>query len=77
MMEAYFLGNGNRCGRWGLEILLFTVVAVVLYLVADRLLVAIETRRGAPLGNRTLVFFVILLGLALSTFALIRAFVGA
>lgn len=60
-----------------MEILLFTGVAIVLYLVADRLLVAIERRRGAALANRSVVFFFLLLGLALPTFALIRALVGA
>ena len=60
-----------------MEILLFTGVAIALYWVADRLLVAIERQRGAPVANRTVVFFFILLGLALPTFALIRALVGA
>lgn len=60
-----------------MEILLFTIVAVVLYVAADRILVAVESRRGAPFSQRTVVFFCILLGLALPTFALIRALLGA
>ena len=76
-MEAYFAGAGNRHGRRGLEIVLFTVVAIVLYLAADRILVTIEARRGGPLANRTVLFFFLLLGLALPTFALIRALLGA
>jgi hypothetical protein len=59
------------------EILLFTVVAVVLYIAADRILVAVEARRGAPLPQRTVVFFCILLTLALVTFAALRAILGA
>ena len=60
-----------------MEIVLFTVVAVVLYLAADRLLGVVERRRGAALARRSVVFFFILLGLALPTFALIRALFGA
>lgn len=60
-----------------MEIVLFTAVAIALYLAADRILVAIETRRGGPLANRTVFFFFVLLGLALPTFALIRALLGA
>ena len=59
-----------------MEFLLFTAVAVVLYVVADRILVAVETARGAAFGQRTAVFFVLLLILALSTFALLRALIG-
>ena len=60
-----------------MEIVLFTVVAAVLYLVADRLLKLIEQRRRAPLANRSLIFFFLLLGLALPTFALLRSFLPA
>jgi len=60
-----------------MEILLFTIVAIVLYLAADRILVAIEAARGGPFANRTVVFFLLLLGLAVPTFALIRSLLGA
>lgn len=60
-----------------MEIVLFTVVAAVLYLAADRLLVLVERLRGAPLPGRSLVFFFLLLALALPIFALIRHLVGA
>jgi hypothetical protein len=58
------------------EFLLFTAVAVILYVVADRILVAVETARGAMFGQRTVVFFGLLLTLALSTFAILRALFG-
>jgi hypothetical protein len=58
------------------EILLFTAVAVVLYVVADRILVAVETARGATFGQRTVIFFALLLTLALTTFAILRALLG-
>ena len=60
-----------------MEIVVFTVVAGTLYLAADRLLGLVERLRGAPLPNRSLVFFLLLLGLALPAFALIRRLVGA
>ncbi len=59
-----------------MEIVLFTVVAATLYLAADRLLVLVERLRGRPLANRSVVFFLLLLGLALPTFALIRSFLA-
>lgn len=59
-----------------MEILLFTAVAVFLYVVADRILVAVETARGAAFGQRTVVFFVLLLTLALTSFAILRALLG-
>lgn len=55
----------------------YTVAGVVLYLVADRLLALIERRAGRVLEYRTLIFFAILLTLALASFAAIRHFVGA
>jgi hypothetical protein len=57
-----------------LEALLFTVTGIVLYLVADRLVVLVERRAGRVLQHRTLLFFALLLSLALVTFALIRRF---
>ena len=45
----------------------------MLYLAADWLLERIETRRGERLEHRTLVFFGILLGLALATFPLLQS----
>lgn len=50
------------------------MTGVVLYLAADRLVVLIERRAGRVLEHRTLLFFVLLLALALVTFAAIRRF---
>jgi len=55
-----------------METLLFLVVAVVLYFVSDRLLLLIESWAGRTFENRTVYFFLILLALALLSFALIR-----
>ena len=54
-----------------MEIVLFTIVAAALYFVSDALLKAVERRRGAPLANRSLVFFVLILALALISFEVI------
>ena len=50
----------------------FTLAGIALYLAADWLLERIEVRRGERLEHRTLVFFGILLGLALVTFPLLQ-----
>ena len=55
-----------------MQILLFTALAVVLYLVADRALNAIELRAGRRFEYRSLIFFAILLPLAMLAFALIQ-----
>lgn len=57
--------------------LYFIAAGVVLYLIADRLLDLIERYRGARFGQRTLVFFAILLILALVTFPILRRVAGS
>jgi len=58
-----------------MESLYFVGIAIVLYFVADRLLRLIESVAGRVLEYRSLVFFGLLLTLALGTFAIIRRFV--
>ena len=53
----------------------FTLAGIVLYLIADWLLDRIEIHRGERLEHRTLVFFGILLGLALVTFPVLQVLV--
>ena len=55
-----------------MEAVYFTLVAILLYLVADQALGAIESAVGHSLEYRSVVFFGILLALALGTFAIIR-----
>ena len=57
-----------------MEILYFTLAAVLLYLGADWILRRIEVGVGRRLENRNIIFFVILLVMALSSFALINQF---
>jgi hypothetical protein len=57
-----------------MQAVLFTLVAIGLYFVADRLLQALEVRAGRRFEYRSLVFFGLLLALAVTTFALVRRF---
>lgn len=52
--------------------LYFTLAAIVLYVGADWILNRIEAAVGRRLEYRSIIFFVILLIMALSSFALIR-----
>ena len=54
------------------EALAYTTVAIVLYFVSDWLLQRIEVAYGRRFEYRTLIFFAILLVLALTGFTLIR-----
>ncbi len=58
------------------SIVYFTLVAIVLYVVSDRILDRIEVAVGRRFEYRSLIFFVILLTLALATFTLIRTYTG-
>jgi len=56
------------------QILLFTMLAVVLYLIADRALNALEVRAGRRFEYRSLIFFAILLALAIAVFSAVQRF---
>ena len=56
-----------------MEIVYFTLAAIVLYFAADAILDWIERLRGARFENRQLVFFAIILPLALAAFWLVQA----
>ena len=55
-----------------MEIILFTGVGIVLYLLCDRLLILLEKMHGDPLPGRSAIFFVLILTLSLVTFSLMR-----
>ncbi len=59
-----------------MEIILFTVAAIVLYIGSDRALNYVELRRGARFEHRSLIFFTILVVLALVSFNLIQRLAG-
>lgn len=60
-----------------MEILLFTLVAIVIYLISDRIVRMIETRRGEILKQRQVIFFAVFLVLALISFRLLRMMLTA
>lgn len=55
-----------------MEIVWFTLAGIALYFGADWLLRFIEQRRGKSFENRSVIFFAIILVLALVTFRLIQ-----
>ncbi len=55
-----------------MDVLYFTVIAILLYFGADWLLDWMERKRGARFENRQVVFFIIILPLALVAFWLVR-----
>lgn len=59
-----------------MDIVYFTVIAIGLYFGADWLLDRFERARGKRFENRQVVFFLIILPLALATFWLVRALSG-
>jgi hypothetical protein len=54
------------------ELITFTLVGIGLYVFSDWLLNRIERSRGARFENRSVIFFVIILVLALVSFQLIN-----
>ena len=60
-----------------MEIVLFTGVGIVLYLVTDQLLRMLEKMHGDPLPQRNIIFFVIIVALSLPTFSIMRSLTGA
>ena len=60
-----------------MSVVYFTIVAIILYFAADWLLERVEIAAGRRLEHRSLIFFVILLTLALSSFSLIQHFIGS
>lgn len=59
-----------------MDIVYFTLVGIVLYLVSDWVLERMEIAAGRRLEHRTLIFFALLLTLALISFSLIRWYTG-
>ena len=54
------------------QVLIFTIVAVGLYFLSDWIVRLIEQQRGEPLANRSLIFFVIILVLSVTSFQIIQ-----
>ena len=60
-----------------MDVVYFTIVAIGLYFGADWLLDYLERVRGRRFENRQVVFFAIILPLALATFWLVRVLSAA
>lgn len=56
-----------------MEVVIFTLNAIVIYLVADWIIRLVEAKRGKALKNRQIIFFVVFLSLALITFKLLKS----
>ena len=59
-----------------LEIVLFTLVGIALYIISSQVLVFLEKLHGNPLPQRNIIFFVVILALSLPSFSLMRSFLG-
>ena len=57
--------------------ILFTIVGAALYLLSDWLLQRVEATAGRRFEHRSLIFFVILLSLALTSFSLLGNIAGS
>ena len=55
-----------------MEIVVFTLNAIVVYLLADWIIRVMERKKGAALKNRQVIFFVIFLSLALISFNVLK-----
>jgi surface polysaccharide O-acyltransferase-like enzyme len=55
-----------------MEILLFTAVAIAIYVASDWILQFIEAQRGKPLKQRQVIFFVVFLTLAMTSFEILQ-----
>jgi hypothetical protein len=60
-----------------MDIVLFTLVGIFLYLFCDWALRMMERAHGEPLPYRNIVFLVLILTLSLSSFSIIRSFMDA
>jgi hypothetical protein len=58
------------------EIVLFTGVGIVLYLLTNLLLSKLESLHGERLPGRNIIFFVIIMALSLTTFSVLNRLNG-
>ncbi|MDX1405058.1 MAG: hypothetical protein R3192_10995 [Woeseiaceae bacterium] len=55
-----------------MEIVIFTLNAILIYLLADWIVRKIEAQRGEVLKQRQVVFFIVILALALLSFEILQ-----
>lgn len=59
-----------------MALIYYTLTGIILYGLADWLLRLLEARAGRTFEHRTVIFFILLLSLALASFAVIRRIAG-
>jgi hypothetical protein len=57
-----------------MDIALFAVTGIVVYLLSDWIVKAIDKGRAEPLQNRQIIFFIIFFGLVLLSFEMLKYF---
>jgi len=60
-----------------MDIALFAVTGIGVYLVSDWVIKAIDKGRAEPLQNRQIIFFIIFFGLIVLSFEALKYFAGA
>ena len=59
------------------EMMVYTIVGIVLYFFSDWILQKFEQSAGKQFDNRNIIFFAIIMFLALVSFTIVRLFVPA
>lgn len=57
-----------------MDIALFAVTGIAVYLLADWIVKAIDKSRAEPLQNRQIIFFIVFFGLILFSFEMLKYF---
>ena len=60
-----------------MDIALFAVTGIIVYLLSDWIVKAIDKQRAEPLQNRQLIFFIVFFGLILLSFEALKYFLAA
>jgi len=60
-----------------MDIALFAVTGIIVYLLSDSIVKAIDKQRAEPLRNRQLIFFIVFFGLILLSFEALKYFLAA
>ena len=59
-----------------MDIAIFAVTGIVVYLLSDWIVKAIDKARAEPLRNRHIIFFIVFFGLILVSFEALKYFFG-
>jgi len=60
-----------------MDIALFSVTGIVVYLLSDYIVKVIDKSRAEPLQNRQIIFFIVFFGLILLSFEALKYFLAA